>query len=943
MRYLDIEQYKTDMVRVSCQEDAKSPSPSPSIPFTHPFTSEVMEELAWYYEKYLTFPYGEMEDRGKRVAYKNLKEWGEKLFQSVFADNTALENYHQVIAEGWDKCEIRIISDNAKFLNIPWELLYDPNPERKYFLAQQSAGLYRSRPDSPRSKRKETKHKTFNILLIISRPYDEQDVQLRTIAKPMLGALETISDRIRLDILRPATFERLKQVLDEKPGFYHLVHFDGHGVYDPDAAGFHHISGETKGQGFLVFHNQNGPPHFVPAEELGETLAKTPLFVLNACQSAAQSSQDPYGSIAAALLNTGVEAVISMSYSIYALGAKAFMKGFYQCITSGKSISEAMTAGRTDMLNNRLRPSPQGKKPLLDWPIPVLYQQRHIQPLGIFKPDKESNLEQSIQTAAIQIQETQALQGTYGFVGRDNDIARIERGFEENSTVMIRGAAGIGKTSLVRAYTLWRMQTGVIPGGVHWFSFKSRDAVKGFKHMLDTIGNKLAGDQYRTLDEEHKEPALISLLRKHFALIVLDNFETIAGFDKIKPYWEEDDRHRITFFLLKLLKGKTKIIITSRSLKDEQWLGSALLPIKLKGLNEEDQQELTGLIFKKWRINRKNFKKNYLNLLKKLGGYPLASQLILPHLRNQSTTELMKNLSEGKVDFKDATQEDKCSRALFSSLDYSFDHMSENSRKLLPVLGLFYERAARNVLMALWRKNTFIKMFGNLTEKDWTTVLQEAAHVGIIQEIRKDSFIYEMHPVLPGYLKARLLKKTSKHEFHSLEKAWEETYADLSSHLDYYLKSGQGQMAMALAKLEEPNLLHALHLAIKQAKADRTVKAWDRAQFILQYLHDVYDVQNRREENRLLRVEILDSIGWKGAKAQKVKALKLWEYASIAEVNAALDEHRLDKAEQITREMLDFFDSHLSTPKQEKSKAACYERLGNIALKRRDWAEANLV
>jgi hypothetical protein len=168
MHYLDIEQCEGDKVRVSYHEDANPPHPSPPTPFTHPFTPEVMDDLVWYYEEYLRFPYGGMEDRGQRIA-ESLNEWGGKLFKSVFADDAAKENYFRAVNKGWGECEIRISSKDAGFLNIPWEMLYDP--DKRHFLAHQSAGLYRSHPDIYPIERDGSDSETFNILLIISRPY----------------------------------------------------------------------------------------------------------------------------------------------------------------------------------------------------------------------------------------------------------------------------------------------------------------------------------------------------------------------------------------------------------------------------------------------------------------------------------------------------------------------------------------------------------------------------------------------------------------------------------------------------------------------------------------------------------------------------------------------------------------------------------------------------
>jgi hypothetical protein len=37
-------------------------------------------------------------------------------------------------------------------------------------------------------------------------------------------------------VLRPPTFEQLTRVLTDKPGHYHVLHFDGHGTFPRAAA-----------------------------------------------------------------------------------------------------------------------------------------------------------------------------------------------------------------------------------------------------------------------------------------------------------------------------------------------------------------------------------------------------------------------------------------------------------------------------------------------------------------------------------------------------------------------------------------------------------------------------------------------------------------------------------------------------------------------------------
>ena len=100
----------------------------------------------------------------------------------------------------------------------------------------------------------------------------------RSVARRMIEGLRG-SDAVRLTVLRPPTFERLAHVLREAQAAgepYHLVHFDGHGVWS--------------GHGYLEFESQvfEGNRQLVGGQALGNLLAETGVaaLVLNACQSA---------------------------------------------------------------------------------------------------------------------------------------------------------------------------------------------------------------------------------------------------------------------------------------------------------------------------------------------------------------------------------------------------------------------------------------------------------------------------------------------------------------------------------------------------------------------------------------------------------------------------------------------------------------------------------
>src|SRR4028118_2170666 len=266
--------HQGDSIQLSWQQGKAAPHFAPAVPFEHPFDTQALKDLRWYLEQYLRYPYGIEPDRAAKIEQK-FRDWGQQLFTLVFyRTEEAQEFFQQAIREGLERCEIAIASNNPAVLNLPWELLYSPEHQ---FLAPLLAGIYRrvgiAHQAAVQTEIGEMPQDKLNILLVIARPYGEQDVAFQTIARPMLEALKAIWQQVNLKVLRPPSFQEFEQELNANKGFYHIVHFDGHGTVN------------AKGQGELVFETLFGTEQKITAKKIAQKLAdcRVPVFVLNAC------------------------------------------------------------------------------------------------------------------------------------------------------------------------------------------------------------------------------------------------------------------------------------------------------------------------------------------------------------------------------------------------------------------------------------------------------------------------------------------------------------------------------------------------------------------------------------------------------------------------------------------------------------------------------------
>src|SRR5947209_7917098 len=84
-----------------------------------PFTKEQEQELEWYFEEHLRFPFTK-KVRAKDAA-NSITTYGETLFKQVFQDNHKINfPYMSAVQKGLDKVQIEI-AGSPKFHALHWE------------------------------------------------------------------------------------------------------------------------------------------------------------------------------------------------------------------------------------------------------------------------------------------------------------------------------------------------------------------------------------------------------------------------------------------------------------------------------------------------------------------------------------------------------------------------------------------------------------------------------------------------------------------------------------------------------------------------------------------------------------------------------------------------------------------------------------------------------
>jgi len=579
-----------------------------------------------------------------------------------------------------------------------------------------------------------------NILLVTARPH-EGDVQYRSISRPLVELIQEHALPARVHVLRPPTLDRLREHLRERPGFYHILHFDGHGGYG--AASDHSDLGHVlHAEGLLVFEDADGEPDPVSAEQLSALLRdhRIPAVVLNACQSAMidERAGDPFASVAAALLQAGIRNVAAMAYSLYVSGAQRFLPAFYERLFASGSVAEATRAGRQEMLAHPDRVCVRGRFPLRDWLVPVLYQQ---DPFDFSFAAQATAEEEKKGGAALPQEALEKL--PYGFTGRDGPLLELERAMRRRPAgILVHGLGGVGKTTLAQGFVRWLNDTEGLGLGCFWFRF---DEIRSAEYVFNRMGEPLFGPQFAaagSLDE--KVQALAQVLAEHPFLIVWDNFEVVAGIEDkaATAQLPQADRSAMLSFLEQLRGGRTKVLIISRS--EEAWLGIERGKVAIGGLHEDERWAFCDAVLRDLNVKIDRDDPDLVQLMRLLNGHPLAMRVILPRLESMTAAQVLDAL-ESNLDALGIADDDQ--GKLYATLRFATDALPEQLRPLLIPLALherfvdgdYLEHMAKQVDEALDRAHV-------------DRFLRALATAGLLHE--RGQPVFEMHPTLPGFLRA---------------------------------------------------------------------------------------------------------------------------------------------------------------------------------------------
>ncbi len=593
---------------------------------------------------------------------------------------------------------IEVDADPGAGPGLPWELLRDPGADAPVALG--AAEFVRVHPQAARHPSlPEPSGDVLRVLLVIARPDRDEDVPFRSVASRLVRGGAQQMDGLDLDVLRPATFARLSEVLHAAHAAgrpYHVVHFDGHGTWldvtdlglegsgggVPVSARTYRISlaGPARpGQhGYLLFEDPSAQQNqqLVDGPSLGRLLAGTgvPVLVLNACRSAyadpaSQSSDQPdppagdtvhariraYGSLAAEVADAGVPGVVAMRYVVYVVTAAQFVADLYAHLLGGESLGRAATAARRALAADPVRHVGAEPVMLQDWAVPVVYE---AEPLVLLRPAERAVPLVTLTPADSPVPDSGPGLGPdglprppdAGFFGRDETLLALDRAFDNQRVVLLHAFAGAGKSSTAAEFARWYAETGGLdlpghpdwPGAVLWSSFEhhlTADRVIGQAGDAFTPLLEANGISWAAItDPAQRRDIALQVLAQLPVLWIWDNVEPIAGFPEgTLSDWTTQEQADLASLLRDLAQQtKCKVLLTSR--RDERtWLGGLPARVRLPRMPMREAIQLATALAA--RHGRTLVGADWRPLLRYAAGNPLTITVLVGQaLREDVTT-----------------------------------------------------------------------------------------------------------------------------------------------------------------------------------------------------------------------------------------------------------------------------------------------------------------
>jgi len=428
---------------------------------------------------------------------------------------------------------IECLSKGADLLwRIPWEYLHDGDE----FLALSGRPYLTRKPIGLGEVSAIKSPMPLRILVVVSSPNGVPELN----SEKEIGVIQEVLDEARrkgwleIDFLEIATLSNIRsKVKHFQP---HILHYTGHGGKLP-------FSNET----FLAGEDDDGELKPIFGDDLRRITQDSEslqLVVLSGCMTAQTHYQDALKGIGTTLLQDSLPAVLAMQYSILDQSGIEFARTFYEELSKGSSVVEAVNEVRLRLYDLR-------GKDKADWGLPALYLRTpEIHLIDTTMPPKpRATKPEQVDIGGLPV--------VRGFVGRKKEIRQIRQAINHPQipAVYVYGLGGVGKTALaakviekvkqdrsveancvIRCDKIESTFANVVEKLANFISFQGKE------------GHAQAGQVLKEsrIPIDERVSLLNNAIKDYRYLFIFDNFESL--FVKQAPCGELKDEELSRFF-----------------------------------------------------------------------------------------------------------------------------------------------------------------------------------------------------------------------------------------------------------------------------------------------------------------------------------------------------------------------------------------------------------
>jgi tetratricopeptide (TPR) repeat protein len=774
--------------------------------FGFELTSEDRRRMRWYWEDHGENPPAS-EPMVAQTAVDGIRMAGSELFRCVFGSDDGQRLWSRA-ARHLDDLRIEVAASAAAVPTIPWELLRSPAPEKR--LATRVQALVRSTLGRP-SNRPAPSRDGLRVLLVAAPPSGQHPAPFRSVAAHLLRSSSLSGEGLRVDVLRPPTYERLAHVLAEATDegrSYDVVHFDGHGVM---------VSGEM---GRLVFPRRGADDQLVGGRQLARLLIGKGVrtLVLNASHvlhgaapstpEAATEGVEPrpraFLSLAGEAMEDGVPSVVVLPYGVPGARASTFCSTLYDELIAGRSVGDAVTRARRVFGEDQELTVPAvAFEPS---PLRLVSGSRMRLPTSL---ERLPEVERRVAFGA-----DVPIAPASGFIGRDELVLQIDRAFDDHHVVLLHGGAGSGKSTTAVEFATWYARSGGLrlrdgTEGVVLFTSFEREVTPD--NLFDQVGEAFEGVlkandiTWLALPEGHRRSVAVQLLEQVPMLWVFDHAESYSG-----------DQQALAATLALLSRTGTKVLVTSRR-DDHEWLGDTAERIPIPPMPWRDGVQLASALWARRAPDENPAPEQLEPLIAYASGQPLVLRVLVRQAVRHRVTDRaeaesfiarVRECEHGSADARPA-------RALDAAIAFGLRRLDGRAGKILALLHLFQKHVDVDVLRAVGDAGA-IDPAGLETREEALTLLDQIADAGVLEPLGEGR--YTIHPAFPPTLERRFEESYGPADGElaaRLTGAWSEAVAGLSSWWYERYRDRRVTDLSALAA-DEFNLLRARRLSLER-------------------------------------------------------------------------------------------------------------------------------